>query len=101
MAMKKMKPKNDSIDAAGKVVVGAAKTTVKGVSAAADQAEKFLVAAVKAQADPIKFLKNYMGSKKSSKTFTPGRSMMGPAPRKAVKPNNPASQAKATKRKER
>ena len=94
MAMKKMKPKNDTIDAAGKVVVGATKTTVKGVSAAADQAEKFLVAAVKAQADPIKFLKNYMGSKKSSKTSNFGRSMMGPAPRKAVKPNKPSNQLK-------
>ena len=88
MAMKKknVKPKNDTIDAAGKVVVGATKSTFKSASAAADQAEKFLVAAVKAQADPMKFLKNYIGSKK---TATTGRSMMGVAPSKAVKKNKP------------
>ena len=82
MAMKKnVKPKNDTIDAAGKVVVSATKSTIKGASAAADSAEKFLVAAVKAQADPVKFLKQIMGSKKAAST---GKSMLGAAG-KAVK----------------
>jgi hypothetical protein len=92
MAMKKnVKPKNDTIDAAGKVVVSATKTTFKGASSAADQAEKFLVAAVKAGADPVKFLKDHMGSKKAASA---GRSMMGPAPRKAMKMNKPSNQLK-------
>ena len=89
--MKKAKPKNDTIDAAGKAVVSATKTTFKGASAAADQAEKFLVAAVKAGADPVKFLKDHMGSKKA---VSAGRSMMAPAPRKAMKMNKPSNQIK-------
>ncbi len=72
MAMKKknVKPKNDTIDAAGKVVVSATKSTFKGASAAADQAEKFLVASAKAGADPVKFLKNLIGSKKAASPAT-------------------------------
>lgn len=99
MAMKKknVKPNNDTIDAAGKAVVGATKATFKGASAAADQAEKFLVAAVKAQADPVKFLKDYMGSKKgSSKTASTGRSMM-----RSSKPVSRKETARKTKQKER
>ena len=90
MAMKKnVKPKNDTIDAAGKVVVSATKTTFKGASAAADTAEKFLVAAVKAGADPVKYLKDHMGSKKAASV---GRSMMGVS--KPVKKNKPSNQIK-------
>ena len=90
MAMKKnVKPKNDTIDAAGKAVVSATKTTFKGASAAADTAEKFLVAAVKAGADPVKYLKDHMGSKKAASV---GRSMMGVS--KPVKKNKPSNQIK-------
>jgi hypothetical protein len=99
MAMKKMKPKNDTIDAAGKVVVGATKSTFKGASAVADTAEKFLVASAKASADPVKFLKNFMGSKKAVSPAT--KKILSDLRKPIVKKNNPASQARAVKRKER
>jgi hypothetical protein len=92
MAMKKnVKPKNDTIDAAGKVVVSATKRAVKNASAGADAAEKIIIEAFKVGVDPVKFLKDHMGSKKAG---TPGRSMMGVAPRKATKMNKPSNQVK-------
>ena len=93
MAMKKnVKPKNDTIDAAGKAVVSATKTTFKGASAAADQAEKFLVAAVKAGADPVKFLKDHMGSKKPLSPAT--QKMLADLRKPMVKKNKPSNQIK-------
>jgi hypothetical protein len=64
MAMKKTKPKNDTIDTAGKVAVSATKATTKALSATADTAEKLVIAAFKASIDPVKFLKQHIGSKK-------------------------------------
>jgi hypothetical protein len=92
MAMKKAKPKNDTIDAAGKVVVNATKTTFKGASAAADQAEKFLVASAKAGADPVKFLKNLIGSKKTASPAT--KKILSDLRKPIVKKNKPSSQVK-------
>lgn len=92
MAMKKnVKPKNDTIDAAGKAAVNVTKAATKSASAAADAAEKMVIAAFKVSADPVKYLKDYIGSKKTSSA---GRSMMAPAPRKAMKMNKPSNQIK-------
>lgn len=103
MAMKKknVKPNNDTIDAAGKAVVGATKATFKGASAVADQAEKFLVASAKASADPVKFLKNYMGSKKGSPDT---KKMLADLQKSMMRLGKPVSRketARKTKQKER
>lgn len=86
MAMKKTKPKNDTIDTAGKAAVSVTKATTKALSATADTAEKFVIGAIRASVDPVKFLKQHLGSRAVSK----GAKSMGSM---ATKPKMPPKKA--------
>ena len=85
MAMKKIKPKNDTIDAAGAAAVNVTKATTKALSATADAAEKLIIGAFKASVDPLKFLKQHLNGKAKAGSMASKINPTPKPPKKAPK----------------